>query len=235
MKRSDVHSLIWLHSVPQRQAPTASLEGPAQPRRLQPLQTWGKQRSDGTFPNFLMYFFVNLEFRDWSYGNILWLEQFFCLVHNKILLLIVQTLPWSPSPNDLFGMGVRNAEAEYVMLIMNVDWNCWFPATRAAKAGSHSKLWFNYSSYPQRRYWSISVDETHIWFVNHLFWWNPHRPRVHLLPNSNTRISSSVRVVKSPFHHSMQFPFLFRLIAILMQDCPNILDVQLWVGANSNW
>ena len=127
-------------------------------------------------------------------------NNFFCLVHNKILLLIVQTLPWSPSPNDLFGMGVRNAEAEYVMLIMNVDWNCWFPATRAAKAGSHSKLWFNYSSYPQRRYWSISVDETHIWFVNHLFWWNPHRPRVHLLPNSNTRISSSVRVVKSPFH-----------------------------------
>ena len=28
----------------------------------------------------------------------------------------------------------------------------WFPATRAAKAGSHSKLWFNYSSYPQSRY-----------------------------------------------------------------------------------
>lgn len=126
--------------------------------------------------------------------------NYFCLVHNKILLLIVQTLPWSPSPNDLFGMGVRNAEAEYVMLIVNVDWNCWFPATRAAKAGSHSKLWFNYSSYPQRRYWSISVDETHIWFVNQLFWWNPHRPRVHPLPNSNTRISSSVRVVKSPFH-----------------------------------
>ena len=69
---------------------------------------------------------VNLEFQ----RKIIWQYLVFgafllYMIYNNMLLLIAKIARGPPSQNDLFGIGVRNAEAEYVILIMNLDWKLW--------------------------------------------------------------------------------------------------------------